>query len=227
MLQVRKKSPKIKIRGIQWSAVNKNAMFGLSVRRSSNDHYNTISFALQTYAGKLDIYESGKRMIRANTFQEGDTLSVVANSDDFIEYRVNNMVIYTSTRKPGYPLVADASLHDQDSGTPEASWAEGPLKRKAIVGCLMQMNNFNHVVELDDDGYVQKSTFRGNGWNAHMTSVSRFSLQENNKRRIEKKSLVACVDFRVGLRILRPALCLASPVALENVLRRCPTIIIP
>lgn len=176
---------KSKARGVEFIIESKKyLMYGLKKGKVVSQHYNQIDYAIHTHInGNVIIYEKGSYKGVMGKYEDGDKGSVVVNSDQFVEYRLNDRIIYTSKQRAGFPLYTVAALYSSHSGVSEANYIEGPAKREAKAGCFIQMHNLNRISEMEDPGYIERKTFQGNGWNGGATSSARFKWKATKKKK--------------------------------------------
>src|SRR5207244_4273295 len=90
-------------------------MAGLSNGDTSTS-YPDIDFAiLVTGSGGVYVYESGGYVGSYGTFSAGDRFRVEVVGG-VVRYKRNDVLFYTSTRTPTYPLNVDTSLQSANSG---------------------------------------------------------------------------------------------------------------
>ncbi len=89
---------------------NENRMIGLS-QTNTNDHHNTIDFAIYLASANYYVYESGANVSGLiGGFSKGDTFKVQIE-DDTAHYYRNGTLFYTSTKQAITPMVVDVSLY--------------------------------------------------------------------------------------------------------------------
>ena len=162
------------IRGISADCMRRDRrlMFGLSHRPWVNHDFRTIDFAIDCDPGnrwsKPSIYvvESGSRKKTLAPLVPGETAQIALNDDGFIAYYVDGELKYTSTKRPSFPLYADASL-----GTHHAELANARWVQKIVQGANnLQFMDFEALDGVNASAGHVKRTKEGTGWNSGATS---------------------------------------------------------
>jgi PKD repeat protein len=101
---------------LQFTATETNLerMCGLS-NSDPDQSYISINFAIHLNTGRaFYVYESGIQKGYFGDYNPGDVFRVAVESG-VVKYYRNNTVFYTSTARPTYPLIADATLNGRNS----------------------------------------------------------------------------------------------------------------
>ncbi len=138
-------------------ATNTYRMVGLS-NGDANQSYVDIDFAIYPAAdGGLYVYEAGAYRGYFGTYAVGDRLRVAVEKG-VVRYYRNNVLLYTSSVAPTYPLLVDSSLY-----TPNAQVAQAIL-------CAPQAVNWINLVNVTANGNTLQKTSGGWDWNAGAAS---------------------------------------------------------
>ncbi len=139
-------------------------MFGLSHGDTDPD-FSDIDFALYTYpgTGQVMVFEQGVYQATLGTYQVGDVLRVSVESGA-VSYAVNDVLLYTSSASPTYPLLADASLYSSGAVLADAS----------MGGEIREVVSWTHLTqaEVQGDALVRLA---GVGWTAGAISSRRIA----------------------------------------------------
>ena len=118
------------IRGISADCMRRDRrlMVGLSHRPGVNHDFKTIDFAIYCDQGdrwnppKIHVFESGSKKKTLAPLVSGETVQIALNDDGFIAYYVDGELKYTSTKRPSFPLYADASLENPHAELANVMW---------------------------------------------------------------------------------------------------------
>jgi hypothetical protein len=141
---------------------NTSRMFGLErgqLGRESPD----IDFALAANSdGTLSVYESGVKVVDADTYASGDRLRI-AVEDGVVTYLKNGTLLYTSTAMPSYPLFAGAST----------STVGATITDAVLSGVLQPLQDvlWTSPVGATISGNSVTRTAAGGGWTASAISA--------------------------------------------------------
>ena len=115
-------------RGVEFSPKQEGMYFRLGLSGKSRATGTHVDFAWYlTSINSLEVIERGfivKYVSGANSFHAGDKFSVTVNSGGKVEYRHNNVVKYTSTRTPTFPLGIDTSFFSNDCTAMDVKWVD-------------------------------------------------------------------------------------------------------
>jgi alpha-tubulin suppressor-like RCC1 family protein len=172
-------------------------MLGLS-KGDSAQGYGDIDFAAYLNNGTLYVYESGSSKGSFGAYAPSDRFRVEAASG-VVRYRKNGVVVYTSTKAAGFPLLVDTALNS--SGSTLTDVRIGQTSFRGDVGVTVS------------EGTLSKTGTTG--WNAGAVSARKvlwgdgfveFSAQETDKRRAaglsqgDTDQTAADIDFAIVLR---------------------------
>jgi hypothetical protein len=105
-------------------------MFGLS-HGNTNSDYTDIDYALfvtgdgNSYS--IQVYEKGVQKGNFGTYNIGDVFRVEVGADNKVRYLKNNIVFYTSTAAPTFPLLVDTAFNTPHATLTDVRIATSPL----------------------------------------------------------------------------------------------------
>ncbi|MGH7295259.1 MAG: hypothetical protein ACRELB_10010, partial [Polyangiaceae bacterium] len=152
---------------------NTNKMVGLT-HAVTDSGYATIDFGIFLMGGgSIDIFEDGQLAVTEGSYAAGDVLRVQVVGST-VTYLQNGAVLFTSTRGPTFPLVADASIYDAGATVENVTIAEGIPFWQNIVGVSTSGQSLTKtaaagwnagastIASLGGDGFVEFTTGEAN-----------------------------------------------------------------
>jgi len=139
-------------------------MFGLS-HGDTDQGWGDIDYAIYTYpaTGQLMVFEQGSYQATLGNYQVGNRLRVAVEGGAVV-YSVDDVVLFTSSTPPTYPLLADASLYSSGAVLADAR----------MGGELREVVTWTHLtgVEVQGDALVRPGA---GGWTAGAISSRRIA----------------------------------------------------
>merc|ERR1712054_581468 len=118
------------------------------------------------------------------TYGTNDKFQVVLNKNNKVEYKVNGVVRYTSTKSPSFPLGVDAAFHDRGGRARDIKWiGNADVQTAMAVGAAVQFTKFQGVVaDADKAGQLKKlSMGQKDAWESGAHSVESFQSNSDIK----------------------------------------------
>jgi len=86
-------------------------------------HFDSVTYGAHISSNKgFFVYESGEQKGQFGTVQVGDTIAVVLNDHNNIDYCVNGVVEYSSQQAPQFPLYLKLCAHTQGPCVRQVRW---------------------------------------------------------------------------------------------------------
>ncbi|MGH7297730.1 MAG: hypothetical protein ACRELB_22520 [Polyangiaceae bacterium] len=150
--------------------VSTGKMVGLT-HTLTNSWNSPLDFAIFLQAGGLvSVYEGGNQQVRVGPYVAGDQF-VIQMTGGIVAYLQNGTLLYTSTRSPTFPLVADAELYNQGATIDDVTLAAATQSFwQNIVGVVAIGRSLTKggstgwnagastIASLSGDGYVEFTT---------------------------------------------------------------------